>query len=557
MMPVRFWPGAVGAIKSYVDGVTGRGPFYQNQNRDPGRPRDNIILITLDMVPREFYLELPGCQAVRAPAIEGLRRGHLFFARAFAASPLCSPSRAAYLTGRYPYVTGNSERAHDGHLMHLRDLDLIFPEYLKAAGYHLRHVGKCHVGAHKFLDVFGENDSPWDRWSPPWYDDDRYHAFLRAGGLEPPTFERTIRGRDPSGRGEGNLYGGWLAPQNGRPFPEEATYPAFLVEEAISALDGRDRDRPLYLELDFFAPHQPFAVPGSLQEREAEIRAGLSLPASYRRLLDNGFTAPWPEPRVYRLYRKNWGLEDPAVLADYMTANLLQYELIDRQLLRLFAALRERGLYDTSWVVLLADHGEMNGELGLIDKGAFLNPAVLQVPLVLKPPARHPLGGRARTVAEPVSLLDLAPTVLEIAGVSCQERLDGVSLLATLRRGRRGEAPILCDIWSHVIPNPAVGMVFGAGPSRRAPRGGGGDSGWYLYCFNCVDDLDELYALEPRREIENLAARPQRRQLLDLAIRRLYEVLRAEERFRGYADYLGLTYAERLGAGGDRQRFLR
>jgi hypothetical protein len=109
-----------------------------------------------------------------------------------------------------------------------------------AAGYHTRQVGKSHVGRHKFIDVFSENNSPWDRWSPPWYDDDDYYAFLRDKNLERFGLERGLYGKDPSGRARGNFYGGWLAPQKGRPFPPEASYPAFLVEKAIRCLEAWD-----------------------------------------------------------------------------------------------------------------------------------------------------------------------------------------------------------------------------------------------------------------------------------------------------------------------------
>ena len=70
-----------------------------------------------------------------------------FFSNAFCTVPLCSPSRASYLTGRYSYVQGNGERAPEGLETQLRADDIIFPEYLKAAGYITRQVGKCHVGA--------------------------------------------------------------------------------------------------------------------------------------------------------------------------------------------------------------------------------------------------------------------------------------------------------------------------------------------------------------------------------------------------------------------------
>jgi arylsulfatase A-like enzyme len=530
--------------KRYVDPITGKGPFWV----DPEKRRSNILFISMDMVPREFYLQFPDAAPVQAPGIHGLKDGHVFFQNAYCASPLCSPSRAAYLTGRYPYITGNSERAHDGHEMHIREDDILFPAYLKSAGYHVRHAGKSHIGTHKYMDIFGENDSPWNRWSPPWYDDDGYLGYLRERGFERFTFERGIYGEDPSGGGTGNFYGGWVAPQRGRPFSAEMTYPAYLVRKAIQSLESRrDRNQPFYLQLDFFGPHQPFAIPSGMEEREKQIRDKLKLPRSYQALVDNGFSAPWAEPRVYRMYRKNWGLANPETLKDYRVANQLQFELMDAVLAGLFEYLKSEGLYDDTWILFIADHGEMNGRMGLIDKGAFLNPAVIQVPVILKPPSAHPSGSASDNVDQPVSLLDLAPTILKIAGVRTEERLDGFSFLDSLKgQPRPADRPILFDIWAHVIPNPSIGMVFRSDGGAR-----------YMYTFNSVDDLDELYLLDGSAELSNVFADSAHETAASEAISRMYAILERDPRWRGYADYFKLTYAERLRRPlGDRQRFL-
>ena len=521
----------------YLDPMNGRGPFCH----DPEAPRPNILFISADMVPPEFYL--PGAVPMRTPNLDALRDGHLFFRRAYSTSPLCSPSRAAYLTGRHSYITTNSERAHDGHEIHLRPDDIIFPEYLKALGYHLRHAGKSHVGAHKFTEVFSENASPWDRWSPPWHDDDGYIQFLRQRGLGRLTFKRSIVGRSLTGRGPGNDYGGWLADQQGKPFPQEATYPAYLVQKACDALAARpDAEQPFYLQLDFFGPHQPFAIPAGMEEREAELRQLLEVPRSYRQTDDGRGAPPWDEPRIYQLYRRNWGLQDPKAVLDYRVANQLQFELIDAQIGRLLNTLKNAGLYDNTWIFFVADHGEMNGELALIDKGAFLNPRTVRAPIIAKPAADHPLAQSRHTVDRPVSLLDLAATVLDIAGVSTQTRTDGVSLLQAVAGTPRPETcPILFEVWSHVMPNPCIGTVFT-----------GDDGEDYLFSFNAADPVDELYALGRDNDLENRWTVP----LLDQAITTLHRHLSRDQRWKSYKAFLELTYPDKLAdAAGDRQLF--
>ena len=530
--------------RHYIDPISGRNPFDAIE----GAPRPHIVLITMDMVPLEFYRHALDATKPHTPNLDSLRQAGINFSRAFATSPLCSPSRASYLSGRYSYITTNSERSHDGHAIHLREGDAIFPAYLKAMGYHVRHVGKSHVGMHAFMDVFGENDSPWDRWSPPWYDEDAYIAHLEALGLERFSFEREIRGRDASGNGPGNSYGGWIAPQNGRPFPKEGTYPAFLVERAKRALRARpDADQPFYLQLDFFGPHQPFAIPAGYEAREAALREAVELPPSYLDFVAQDYCSPGHEPRVYQAYRRYWGLRDPEVAKEYMIANALQFELLDEMIGELLDALRAEGLYDNTWIVFCADHGEMNCESALIDKGAFLNPRTIGVPLMLKPPAALADHWSGCTVDTPVSLLDLAPTVLGICGLTCADRLDGHDLLQSAAGAPRpADKPILCEIWSHVVPNPAVGIIFQA--SDGLP---------YMYTYNLTSDWDELYRLDGGIRPRTLIADPAARGILHEARLAMDTALQSDERWRGYAAAFRLEYAEALARRvGDSQKFM-
>jgi len=419
--------------REYLFPRSGQGPF----SRDDTSDHPNIVLISVDMVPPEFWNGAEGELPIHTPNLDSLRRDGLFFENAFCTSPLCTPSRASYLTGRYSYITSNGERGHDGHTFHLRENDWIFPQYLKALGYRCGHVGKCHVGAHRFIEVFGENDTPWDRWSPPWFDDSEYIGYLRERGFDRFSFSRSIYGMNSALSGEGSFYGGWIAPQQDRPFPAEATYSAFLVEKALDFLGNESsKASPLYLQLDFFGPHQPFAIPAGMEEREKDVRSRIGLPRLYEKLRDaisreSWPQAPWIEPRVYRLYRKNWGLFDGQTVRDYRVANMLQFELIDRCLGKLLDYLRDKDLYKNTWIFFIADHGEMNGELGLIDKGSFLNPKVTRVPLAVKPPKSR--GLKEKRIATPASLLDLVPTIYKIAGVEVPDRLDGLDLMPFFR----------------------------------------------------------------------------------------------------------------------------
>jgi arylsulfatase A-like enzyme len=539
--------------KRYIDELSGRGPYQI----DEGAARPNLFLISVDMIPLEFYQQFDNFPTLQTPHLDSMRQDGVFFSNCFSTSPLCTPSRASYLTGRYSYITTNSERSHDGHVIHLRDSDIFFPEYLKSSGYTVRHVGKSHVGTHKFIDTFGENDAPWDRWSPPWFDDDDYLVYLHSFGLQRFEFDEEIVGVDPSGEGPGNHYGGWIARQDGKEFPVEATYPFFLVEKAMQKIRSSEKGQPLYLQLDFFGPHQPFAIPHGLEERRAELEAQVSVPESFQRLMDAGLPfdsqdgPDYSEPRIYGMYRKNWGLKDPETVKKYIIANILQFELIDMAIGRLFDFLKAQELYDESWMFFIGDHGEMNCESGLIDKGAYLNPRVIRVPFITKPAASWDgdgifIGKGTSVDNQPVSLLDLAPSVLGLAGISHAERQDGTDLIETVLKDQpRPDTPILCEIWSHVMPNPAVGMVFKAS-----------DDQIYMFTYNCSDPVDELYLIDCSKYPANLFSNLQYAEIVKDAVLKMDAVFATDTRWRSYLNFIRLEYAELLGVTGvDRQHF--
>jgi hypothetical protein len=286
-----------------------------------------------------------------------------------------------------------------------------------------------------------------------------------------------------------------------------------------------------------------------MEQREAEIRAQMTLPDSYRALAAGDFRSPEGEPRVYGLYRKNWGLQEAQTLLDYRVANQLQFELIDELLGKLFTDLRERGLYDASWIVFLADHGEMNGELALIDKGAYLHPRAVRAPIMVKPPQNISPPRRGREIDQACSLLDVAPTILEICGIETPERLDGWNLLETAAGAKRPEdKPLIFEVWHHVVPNPCVGTIFQAK-----------DGQLYSYVYNAADDRDELYRLGGVHEQDgpNCIADPGMEKMRNQGIRTLSSRMEADPRWFVYGQYLRLEYAENLPSGsGDRQLFV-
>lgn len=463
--------------------------------------RPDIVLITLDMVSPDHWRPARKLfQEMDLVALRTLAAESVVFTNCFTTSPLCAPARATIATGRYTYITANGERAHDGHETALRPDDVIFQEYLKATGYRTKHAGKGHLGTQKLIEAFDENIEAWDRWAPPVHDDEEYLSHLARLGVKGFRYRKEIYGLQQDRRTPWARWGGWLEQANGEPFPIEAQYTHYLVERAIRKLDAALQPEgptrpPLYLQLDIFDPHQPFSIPAGLEDREKELRRVIRLHPSYERVRQNDWRRFPDEPKVYHFYRKNWGLYDGQTALDYMVANALQMEVVDRALRKLLSALKERRIYDEALIIFTVDHGEMNTRSALVDKGVYLYPEVLRVPLMIKPPASWAI--KPHSVDAPVCHLDIAPTILEAAGIEPMARMDGRSLLPYIRGTTvAADRPFLMECGWHVAVNFACGI-------QRWDK-----TGHYLYVYNCSDEIDELYDLNDE-EPQNLALQPQ------------------------------------------------
>jgi arylsulfatase A-like enzyme len=502
---------------------TGEGPFRLPVGARP----PHMLLISADMVSPDLYHPArPVSKHIRIPNIQSLMEDGAFFSNAFCTVPICAPSRASYMTGRYSYIQGNGERAPEGLETQLRPDDIVFPEYLKAAGYVTRQIGKCHVGAKKFLDAFGENDQPWDRWSPPVFDDDDFLAYQRGLGVMPQKYSREIVFRLQDRKTPGNSAGGWIVQEDGKPFPLEAQYSYYLGKKAIETVEalltnGSGKRHPMYLQLDIFDPHQPFSIPTGFEDRERELRAVITLPESYKTVQRQDFRPAPNEPEILDIYRRYWGIYDPEQLLNYRVAYALQMEVVDRAVGMVLNRLKELGMYDEMLIAFISDHGEMNGRRAMVDKGVYLYPDVLRVPLVIKAPQSVPR--LHATVESPVSLLDLSQTLLDFAGVKPEAKFDGVSLVPYLRDGKGSEDRTLLFFggWH-------VGVNFACGIQHRTS-----DGHRYLYAYNCTSPFDELYDLDSADAV-NLIDSPEHRTVRAELIRLLGTALQSDVRWVGF-----------------------
>lgn len=529
----------------FTQGKSGAWPFVESGSDHA----PHILFISADMVgPDLYHPSHPLSKHVRIPNIRSLMADGTFFSNAFCTVPLCSPSRASYLTGRYSYILGNGERAPDGLDSELRPTDTIFPEYLKAAGYVTRQVGKCHVGTQKFIETFGVNDQPWDRWSPPVFDDDDFLAYQRRLGVKPQKYSREIVFLRQDRKSPGNSAGGWIVQEDGKPFPIEAQYSYYLGKKAIETIEGllengSGKRHPIYMQLDIFDPHQPLSVPAGFEDRERELRQIMTLPDSYYSAQKRNFERGPDEPEILNIYRRYWGIYDPEQLINYRIAYILQMELVDQVIGMVLARMKELGLYDDMLISFISDHGEMGGRRALVDKGVYLYPDIVRVPMVLKPPKSMPR--RHATIDSPVSLLDLSQTLLDFAGIKPEAKQDGASLVPYLETGQGPEDRTLLFFggWH-------VGVNFDCGIQHLAQ-----DGHRYLYAYNCTSDFDELYDLDSDDAV-NLIRSPKHAKIREELIHRLGAALQSDPRWVGYwSEFRIARYQDLPKTQGDMQLF--
>lgn len=362
----------------------------------PERP--NILLLMFDQM---SALSLPcyGHPLVRAPTLRALADRGVVFENAYCNSPLCSPSRYALMTGRLPSRIG----AYDNGAELPSSLPTL-AHYLRRRGYRTCLSGKMDFSGpdqlHGFEERLTPDLAPSDLgWTPDWEHPEQvlpwYHDL------------RSVAEAGPADRTKAMDY------------DERASFEA-------AAWLRRRAEEPFFLALSLMHPHDPYLAPSAYWERYEG--AAIDTPA-----------VPYMEPARRDPHgRRLWSLYDRGEVqvgeAEVRRARRAYYAMIDYAdglIGGVLAALRESGEWERTAVVATSDHGDMLGERGLWFKMTFHERAV-RVPLILEAPWLPP-----RRVPEPVSLVDLLPTLMELAGVDAKpvDALDGTSLL-----GPRGEA---------------------------------------------------------------------------------------------------------------------
>lgn len=363
--------------------------------------KPNFLIVLTDQQ-RADTVAAAGYPWMITPHLDRLAREGCLFKNAYTPNPICVPARYDALTG----CTGRAHGHFDNDSTLLDEGMPTFPRVFSENGWRTAAIGKCHfnpVRAHHGYDELQLMEE-----IPTHIEDDDYLQYLRDKGY---TDYRNIHGVRPLA---------YHAAQKAL-IPEEDLGASWLATRASEWID-KNSDRPFLLTLGWIKPHPPWNVP----ESKKGIYRDADLPEPFEKSRD----LPYPSAD-HALYGDFDSAAEKRKIREAYLASVTQ---VDEAFGRVLAALERNGILDNTVVIYTADHGEMLQDKGFYQKMLPYESAC-RIPLIVRWPAAFSPGS---TRDDFVDLLDLFPTLLDLAGLSLdykpsykQATLEGESLLSS------------------------------------------------------------------------------------------------------------------------------
>jgi arylsulfatase len=464
--------------------------------RKPG-DKPNLLFLWTDQQ-RFDTLAAYGNTKYRMPALNRLAAESVVFDKAYVTQPVCTPSRSSVMTGTWPHQNG----CINNNIALRKDIPTI-PERLGDSAYRTGYFGKWHLGDEVFAQRgFSEWESIEDIY-PQYFSGERsrdarssYHDYLLRLGYKPN--ERNFFTRDFATH-----------------LPVEHSKPSFLAERASNFI-LKHRADPWMLFVNTLEPHTPFssALNDLHSAEEAPVRNFPGEPDVPRE-------TEWYVKRRHTLRSTPTGESrgfDTSTAAGFerIARNYAGLcSLVDQAMGRILWSLEASGQADNTIVVFTSDHGEMLGAHRLLYKSVMYEESA-RVPLLLRVPYRNQKPVR---VAQPVSHIDIAPTLFELLGR--RDRADGLpgeSHVRVLEGKKKAEDHVFLE-W-HTSKESE-----GPSPNGRTVVS---PDGWKLIDYE--NDRGMLFdRTKDPHEMNNLLGRPEGR-TAESRLRAKLEARRAKEK---------------------------
>ncbi len=394
--------------------------------------KPNLLFLWTDQQ-RANTMAAYGNTAIHTPHLNRLSSESVVFRKAYVSQPVCSPSRSTVMTGLWPHTTGVLENN-----IPLPEEAQCLPELLNDPDYKTGYFGKWHLGDEVFAQ-HGFKEWKAIEYYRNYYSENRdkstlsdYHNYLLKEGFTPDT--------------DDGLFSRGFATR----LPLEHTKPKYLERQSIEFLK-ENQNQPFCLYVNFLEPHNPYYGPLDDEHNIKEI----FLPEN----IDDPLSPQ--DPLRYRLLRQSvikngragfdlathqgwkgltkqyWGLVSQV---DLSVGNILQ-------------TLEDLGLADNTIVVFTSDHGDMMGAHNMLGKTVMFEESA-RVPWLMRIPQ---FGRKQKMIDQPVSHIDLVPTLLDLMQGDIPSHLPGKSLVPQIKgESTQDEGDVFVE-WN---PNTRLGSAL-------------------------------------------------------------------------------------------------